>query len=131
MTAMATRTDVHPFAESALVPGWQWRAREGDLVPAAMETRHLFYTLRMIWNHTMPAHMTVGGNVKRWRFGDRHPMDYMGEAVVQVGAELFRRRDLAPWQRDQLEQMARWLQGRILETKPLPAPAADLVKGAP
>lgn len=107
-----TRTigDGLPAVFGAIVAGWKWRSRtDGDVEPAAMETRHLFYTLRMVWNHTMPGHMTVGRNVKRWSFGARHSPQYLQEAVVQIGAELLQRDDLAPWMREELEEMAYWL----------------------
>lgn len=93
-----------------IIPGWLWRTnREGDISPVHMETRHLFYTLRMIWNHTMPTSMRVGKEIRLYRFGARHSRQYMREAIVQIGAELFKRDDIAPWMREELDEMAAWL----------------------
>ena len=95
---------------SEIVPAWKWRTNnEGDIAPMLMETRHLFYTLRMIWNHSMPLIMTVGGEVRRYHFGPRHTREYMREAIMRIGAELFTRNDLEPWMVRQLEEMAAWL----------------------
>lgn len=47
---------------------FKWRTAEGEwIAPEKMETRHLFYTLRMIWNHSVPAELRVGQNIKRVR----------------------------------------------------------------
>lgn len=41
---------------------FRWRCRNGiKVTPQAMETRHLFMTLVMIWNHTMPR----GSEIRR------------------------------------------------------------------
>lgn len=107
ITCLARRVDLERITA---LDGWRWRTRnEGDVSPSSMLTRHLFYTLRMIWNHTMPAHMKVGRHVKAWTFGRRHPPEYMRQAIEQIGSELFRRDDLAPWMLAELEQMARFL----------------------
>lgn len=97
---------------STIVPDkrWTWlTARRQQLAPAEMETSHLFHTLRMIWNNFMPAHMRVGA-VKLYTFNpDIWPESYLGQAIRQIGRELFNRRDIAPWQKYELERMAEWL----------------------
>lgn len=103
-------TDITVFTGTALIPGWRWHtAREGLLPPAEMETRHLFNTLRMIWNNFMPPSMRVGA-VRLYRFDPRtHPRRYLGEAILQIGRELFTRPDITPGMQIQLEQMAAFL----------------------
>lgn len=92
---------------TAVVPGWLWRTHsEGDIAPAQMQTTHLFFTLRMIWNHAMPSSMNVGRNIKRWTFGARHDGRYMRSAIVHIGAELFARSDLPAWMQRELDEMA-------------------------
>lgn len=86
--------------------GWTWRDRHnGHHTPQSMETRHLFYTLRMIWNHTMPPAAHVGYNVKRYSFGAFYTVEYMKTAVVHIAKELATRNNMrADWLRE-LEQM--------------------------
>lgn len=116
--ASLTRNGESPTL-AALNPAWTWRERSGTCVrPAAMETRHLFYTLRMIWNHAMPRHMTVGRNVKRWAFGPSHGPEYMREAILHIGAELLARADLAPWMLAELDQIRAWLTPRLPAATP-------------
>lgn len=93
--------------QTGIVPGWRWRtSREGDVTPASMRTTHLFYTLRMIWNHSMPTSMKVGRNVQMYRFGARHDARYMRSAIIHIGAELFGRDDLSAWMKRELDEMA-------------------------
>lgn len=104
--------DIAPRA--SLASDWMWIERGGRRVPPVhMETRHLFYTLRMIWNHAMPAHMRVGRNLKRWSFGKPHTPEYMREAVLHIGAELLGRPDIAPWMLAELDQVRAWLTPRL------------------
>lgn len=91
----------------AIVPGFLWRTREGEMVsPGDMETRHLFYTLRMIWNCHAPEAERVGRNVKLYSFGPSYTRAYFEEAIANLAANLLRRDDIAPWQMAELEQMA-------------------------
>jgi hypothetical protein len=73
-----------------------------------MRTGHIFYTLRMIWNNRMPAHMSVG-KVRRYAFGPFYTRDYFAQAIVALGRELMRRPDVRASWRDELDQMHRWL----------------------
>lgn len=90
-----------------------------------METRHLFNTLRMIWNNHMPVDARVGA-VRLYRFNPRtHSQRYLGEAIHQIGRELARRPDLSVGQRIQVEQMADYLRRRTtaVTSKPPALPA--------
>lgn len=91
---------------------WQWRDRDGNMHdPSSMETRHLFYTLRMIWNHSMP--LEVGHNVRRYRFGPHYSPGYMAQGIRFIGSELMTRTDLTPTMISELRQMARFLFNRL------------------
>lgn len=109
LPTIATTTAPPALSRTGVVPGWRWITSRGEhMPPASMATTHLFFTLRMIWNHSMPRHMHVGYNVKRWRFGIRHRPSYMRQAIVHLGAELFTRTDLPAWMQEELRQMAAW-----------------------
>lgn len=90
---------------------WRWRTREGELLaPSEMATSHLFFTLRMIWNNSMPPHMAVG-RVRRYSFDPRfYTRDYFAQAILAVGRELSGRTDLTADQQRQLSEMRDWLQ---------------------
>lgn len=85
---------------------WTWKDRENNRHrPADMKTSHVFFTLRMIWNHSMPEEVHVGGTVNRYRFGPFYTVEYMKRAVVELVSELDKRNDLAPHLKMQLDQM--------------------------
>lgn len=107
MRGLAVPQTPPAFRSAAIVPGWLWRTHnEGDIAPSQMRTTHLFFTLRMIWNHSMPTNMRVGRNIKLYSFGSRHDARYMQSAIVNIGAELFSRSDLPAWMRRELDEMA-------------------------
>lgn len=96
------------FADQLPAPQWRWRDREGGLhAPSEMETRHLFFTFRMIWNNFMPAHMRVG-TVRLYSFNRFYTRDYIREATIRIGNELLGRSDLTPQWRRELDEMRRW-----------------------
>lgn len=106
-TAISTRK------ESA-VTAFQWRDRTGQLhLIKRMETRHLFYTLRMIWNHTMPASARLPGNL--YSLGPTYTRDYMLKAIEAIVPELATRNDMTKdWVR-QLQKMIDWLSKHQLD----------------
>jgi len=102
-------TDLVPLDRREVDLRWRWRSRDGEHhYPRDMETRHLFHTLRMVWNNRMPPHMRVGERIRLYRFGSHYSHAYLGKAVLQIGAELFRRTDLTGLQQRELEEMAAW-----------------------
>lgn len=107
--AAVKRPDVPRIASNLPAAGWTWRDRTGGHhAPQTMETRHLFYTLRMIWNNTMPANAHVGQNPRYYAFGPFYTVEYMKTAVVHIATELATRPDMrANWLRE-LEQMRRY-----------------------
>lgn len=105
-----------PFLGFAPALNWRWRSNGGSQhYPADMETRHLFHTLRMIWNNVMPEAAWVG-RIKLYSFGPTYTDQYMREAVLNIGRELMSRDDLRPDWRAQLDQMAAWLSGTAWAT---------------
>ena len=94
------------FAGLGFSQSWEWRTRGGEMVlPRSMETRHLYYTLRMIWNNFMPADMRVG-NFRPYAFGRFYTRKYLQEAIGNLGTELASRGDIRPAWMEELQQMA-------------------------
>lgn len=92
-------------------PNFKWKTKNNQfLLPRKMETRHLFYTLRMIWNHTMPEQARLNP-YRHYRFGDFYSIEYIQKAIINIGRELLGRDDLTPRQESDLRKMAQFLQG--------------------
>lgn len=83
-----------------------WITHKGAaLLPSEMATPHLFYSLRMIFNHSVPPVFRVvgaGEEMKRYRDVPHWNADYRTEALTQLTAELDSRDDLDETLRDQL-----------------------------
>ena len=93
---------------SAVALPFFWKDRHGVRhLPSRMETRHLFYTLRMIWNNTMPASARIPGNL--YSFGPTYTREYMMGAIVAIVPELAMREDMTIEWRQQLQHMINWL----------------------
>lgn len=107
---------VQPVVATEVSNTFRWRDRFGEHHDVKnMETRHLFFTLRMIWNNTMPAQYRLPGNL--YVFGKHYTKHYMVRAVRALAKELAGREDMAPeWQR-QLQQMIAWLSTPQLTTE--------------
>lgn len=82
-----------------------WRDMRGNPhVPAKMATRHLWFTIRMIWNHTMPNHVRITP-YHAYEFSADYTAAYLRDAVFTLGAELLSRDDIDPRWYDDLERM--------------------------
>lgn len=94
---------------TATTDGFRWRDRQGGFhLPKSMVTRHLFFTLRMIWNHSMPEDARTHGFLA-YTFSSYYTGDYMKKAVRALAEELATRTDMeAEWKR-QLEMMKNYL----------------------
>jgi len=112
MTGVQRTDDVRAMFRSHdhnVAQRFRWRMRDGEMIqPSEMRTTHLFYTLRMIWNNSVPEHARVG-RVKMYHFGPTYTTDYMREAVKSMGKELAERTDLPGSMRMELETMAGFL----------------------
>lgn len=85
---------------------FRWRDRNGEFHrPCDMTTQHVFYVLRMIWNHSMPSELQMEP-FRRYAFDSFYTDEYMKTATLALGTELCRRDDLTPWIRHQLDFMA-------------------------
>lgn len=84
------------LAKAEVLASFRWRTQERELLcPTEMATRHLWFTLRMIWNHSAPAeaHLTP---FKHYRFGPFYTPAYMASAVKALLNELRTRKDIRP-----------------------------------
>ncbi len=85
---------------------WKWKESNGpDHVPSEMETRHLFYTLRMIWNHTMPESVRFHP-YQHYAFSAFYTPEYLQQAIHFIGHELLNRPDIKPKWQAELASMA-------------------------
>lgn len=83
--------------ERRVIPAFQWRDRQGNFHnPSDMETKHLFFTLRMIWNHCAPEEMKIYP-FQKYAFSGFYSIDYMKEAVKILSLELSKREDMTPY----------------------------------
>lgn len=84
-----------------LVAGFQWRTRGGELLnPAEMETRHVFFTWLLIWNHSCPKHLVRSEGKQYDGFDSWYTPSRMLVAFGVMMEQLSRRADLRPeWRR--------------------------------
>lgn len=103
-----TTTDQRGVANrQELADGFSWRDRSYNYHPPKnMETRHLFHTVRMIWNHTMPLKLEP---YNRYKFGPFYTKEYMAKAVRIMVPELATRNDIDERWRDDLNRMINFL----------------------
>lgn len=89
---------------------FKWRMSGGGKVaPADMETSHLFHTISMIWNHSMPEDAATHAYF-RYRFdAAKYPAHYMRLAVVVMLPELLARPNLTAKMRARLDFMAAYV----------------------
>ena len=86
-----------------------WRDRRGVFyLPSEMVTRHLFLTLRMIWNHVMPDSARFHPYAC-YKFTPFYTEQYFKRAIVALANELSTRTDLAPSSAAELYRMQHWL----------------------
>ncbi len=87
------------------VEGFMWRTRGGEaLCPSEMETSHLFFTLRMIWNNSMPE-TALFPVARLYHFGPTYTEKYLKDAIYAIGHGLSTRKDIARLWREQMEEM--------------------------
>ena len=82
------------------VAQFMWRDRNGKFhAPGQMETRHLFYTLRMIWNHSAPKELQIAP-FKKYSFSPFYTPEYIIRAVKELSKELGKRKDIHQYESD-------------------------------
>ena len=85
--------DITTLEGSKDITNFKWRSAGGRKYnPSEMETKHLFYTIRMIWNNFMPN--PVPDNPKFYVFGPTYTKPYMQDALISLGLELSKRKDI-------------------------------------
>lgn len=98
--------------QTELAKQFVWTAQDGvEMTPQEMTTRHLFYTIRMIWNHTMPEE-SRSSTFKRYRI--HRSSKYLKAAVVALGTELLTRNDLQPEWEAEIQRWRNYLNGQKL-----------------
>lgn len=86
---------------------WKWKTQRNQfLSPKEMETTHLFYTIKMIWNHFMPTEFQIIPFKRYSYFSKFYTPSYLEEAISNIGKELLSRPDILPEHKAQLEFMA-------------------------
>jgi hypothetical protein len=84
---------------------FMWETNDGDqLFLSDMATPHLFYTLRMIYNHSVPPAFRVG-DFKRRKNVDQWPIDYRQQAGREIFKELEGRADYEHWMQLEVKDM--------------------------
>lgn len=96
-------------------PVWKWRTKDGrHFRVREMATAHLFNTILMIWNHTMPETARIQP-FRQYEFGAFYTKAYMIAAVQHMATELVTRDDVTARQREILGQMMAWLETNQVE----------------
>lgn len=104
MTQALTATKGRAISEP-----FKWKTSRDEHIPvASMETRHLFNTVRMIWNHTMPRDAALEP-YRRYAFGPFYTPEYMKAAIYHIMRELKTRQDITDAQRADLDRMASYV----------------------
>jgi hypothetical protein len=120
-------------AGTDLVATFRWRDRNGRWFwPKDMETRHVFHTIRMIWNNQMPKHMAFR-DARFYHFGPSYTPDYLRDALITLWAEFETRKNIPDSYLRDIEFMRRWLAGPVRDgrkrideaQRQLPAPDHD------
>lgn len=112
---MMSALTVAELSAQEVIEGWRWRDKEGRFIkPSDMETGHVFNTLRMIWNHTMPA-SAVTHDFIRHSFNKFYTHDYLRSAILPLTLELSKRNDMLEYQKRHLRIMINWLKTNQLE----------------
>lgn len=88
---------------------FQWRDRTGAFYFAKdMKTRHLFYVLRMIWNHTMPDDAKLKP-YQKYKFSKFYTEEYLLTAIQALYKELKTRPDLTHQWKSELVRMSNYV----------------------
>jgi len=98
---------------------YMWRDKEGNFHdPTKMETRHVFFTLRMIWNHHAPLEARIEP-YKRYRFFSFYTTEYLSQSIKVLMTELKTRKDIAPYWRKNLDHMIAYSMNKSTPIKEL------------
>lgn len=88
--------------------GFMWITHSGEVLqPCDMATPHLFYSLRMIFNHSVPPVFRIlgpGEEMRRYPDVPHWTAEYRREAIAQLSAELDSRLDIFEFDHPELAQ---------------------------
>jgi len=103
------RTQIERERAYGLQSGWKWRGVGQTYFPSEMTTTHLWFTLRMIWNHHAPQKCRF----KEYKKYSRICLSkaYLKEAVRHLYYELLTRGDMPLHHQMELE----WIKGFFAE----------------
>ncbi len=88
---------------------YMWRDKHCDFHdPKEMETRHVFFTLRMIWNHHAPLEARIEP-YKRYRFDPFYTNEYLSQSIKVLMTELATRKDIVPYFSKNLRHMKNYI----------------------
>lgn len=88
-----------------ITSNFRWRTRSGDFVNIEdMDTHHLFYTVKMIWNHSVPEQYKIKP-FQQYRFPAIYTPKYIREATAAMLCELKTRDDITDYWLAQLHFM--------------------------
>lgn len=94
---MTPQTEMQEHNNLSLTKPFEWRDQHGNFHKITeMKTKHLFFTIRMIWNHSAEKHHRIEP-YKRYRFPDFYTREYIKQAVSAMSRELNNRDDLTPY----------------------------------
>jgi len=103
--AYETNKELEEFKIPQASEGFVWIGKGGvPYLPVEMETSHLFFTVRMIWNHSAPENMKIKP-YKRYLFGPTYTNEYMLSAIASLLRELCRRDDMTAYFVECLQHM--------------------------
>lgn len=85
-------------------PIWHTSAGESTRV-IDMQTSHLFFTLRLVWNSYMPRPLNVGTGKGAYFTPSFYDAEYMQDIIPAMYKELLERDDISNHHKDQLEDM--------------------------
>lgn len=74
----------------------------------SMQTHHLWFTLRMIWNHTMPENAKIYP-YQRYDFSSFYTEEYFKQAIRFITIELSKRTDMKNKWKNELQRMIDYL----------------------
>lgn len=83
-----------------------WNDAFGKSYPVGnMDTHHLFYSVRMLWNHLLPAHVQMKP-FKKKAIGNPHS-EYWKQAMAVMWRVLLDRKDITPKFQEGIDIMRR------------------------
>lgn len=87
-----------------------WKDRNNEYRNVSkMATRHLFYVLRMIWNHKMPGAARLHPIGQQYVLGSFYTDTYLKSAIRFMTIELVTRKDLTDTWKADLQKMYYWV----------------------